>query len=130
MSTFVANKLVKLLINAGKQIMGSKILILGVTFKENCPDIRNSKVADVHNELKEFGLDVDAYDYEANSVEVKQEYDIDLIDEIKDKYDGILLAVAHNKFSTIDIQLLKKDTESIVFDLKGFLPRNLVDSRL
>ena len=84
----------------------------------------------VNIELKEFGLDVDAYDYEANSVEVKQEYDIDLIDEIKDKYDGILLAVAHNKFSTIDIQLLKKDTESVVFDLKGFLPRNLVDSRL
>jgi UDP-N-acetyl-D-galactosamine dehydrogenase len=130
MSNFVANKMIKMLIKAGKQIMGSKILILGVTFKENCPDIRNSKVADVHNELKEFGLDVDAYDYEANSVEVKQEYDIDLIDEIKDKYDGILLAVAHNKFSTIDIQLLKKDTESVVFDLKGFLPRNLVDSRL
>ena len=130
MSNFVANKIIKMLIKAGKQIMGSKILILGVTFKENCPDIRNSKVADVYNELKEFGLDVDAYDYEANSVEVKQEYDIDLIDEIKDKYDGILLAVAHNKFSTIDIQLLKKDTESVVFDLKGFLPRNLVDSRL
>ena len=130
MSNFVANKIIKLLIKTGKQIMGSKILILGVTFKENCPDIRNSKVADVYNELKEFGLDVDAYDYEANSVEVKQEYDIDLIDEIKDKYDGILLAVAHNKFSTIDIQLLKKDTESVVFDLKGFLPRNLVDSRL
>ena len=130
MSTFVTNKMIKMLIKAGKQIMGSKVLILGVTFKENCPDIRNSKVTDVYNELKEFGLDVDAYDYEANSVEVKQEYDIDLIDEIKDKYDGILLAVAHNKFSTIDIQLLKKDTESVVFDLKGFLPRNLVDSRL
>ena len=130
MSTFVANKMIKMLIKAGKQIKGSKVLILGVTFKENCSDIRNSKVTDVYNELKEFGLDVDAYDYEANSVEVKQEYDIDLIDEIKDKYDGILLAVAHNKFSTIDIQLLKKDTESVVFDLKGFLPRNLVDSRL
>lgn len=130
MSTFVANKMIKMLIKVGKQIKGSKVLILGVTFKENCSDIRNSKVTDVYNELKEFGLDVDAYDYEANSVEVKQEYDIDLIDEIKDKYDGILLAVAHNKFSTIDIQLLKKDTESVVFDLKGFLPRNLVDSRL
>ena len=130
MSTFVANKMIKMLIKAGKQIKGSKVLILGVTFKENCSDIRNSKVTDVYNELKEFGLDVDAYDYEANSVKLKQEYDIDLIDEIKDKYDGILLAVAHNKFSTIDIQLLKKDTESVVFDLKGFLPRNQVDSRL
>ena len=130
MSTFVANKMIKMLIRAGKQIMGSKILILGVTFKENCPDIRNSKVFDVYNELKEFGLEVDAYDYEADRTEVKDEYGINLIDEIKEKYDGILLAVAHNKFSEIDILSLKKDLESIVFDLKGFLPRNLVNSRL
>ena len=130
MSTFVANKMIKMLIKAGKQIMGSKILILGVTFKENCPDIRNSKVADVYNELKEFGLEVDAYDYEANSIEVKQEHGIDLIDEIKEKYDGILLAVAHNKFSMLDIKSLKKDSNSIVYDLKGFLPREFVNSRL
>ena len=130
MSTFVANKIIKMLIKAGKQIMGSKILILGVTFKENCPDIRNSKVADVHNELKEFGLEVDAYDYEADPKEVKEEYGINLIDEIKEKYDGILLAVSHNKFSTINIESLKNDSKSIVYDLKGFLPRNLVDSRL
>ena len=130
MSTFVANKMMKMLINVGKQIKDSKVLILGVTFKENCADIRNSKVADVYKELKEFGLDVDAYDYEANSAEFKQQYGIDLIDEIKDKYDGILLAVAHDKFSTIDIQLLKKDKESIIFDLKGFLPRSEVNSRL
>lgn len=130
MSTFVTNKMIKMLIKAGKQIKGSKVLILGVTFKENCPDIRNSKVADVYNELKEFGLIVDAYDYEANPIEVKQEYGINLIDEIKEKYDGILLAVAHNKFSMIDIQSIKKDSESIVFDLKGFLPRNQVNSRL
>ena len=130
MSTFVANKMIKMLIKSGKQIMGSKILILGVTFKENCPDIRNSKIVDVYAELREFGLLVDVYDYEANSIEVEQEYGIKLIDEIKDKYDGVLLAVAHNKFSMIDIQLLKKDSVSIVFDLKGFLPRNQVNSRL
>ena len=130
MSAFVANKMIKMLIKAGKQIKGSKVLILGVTFKENCPDIRNSKVADVYAELKEFGLLVDVYDYEANSKEVKQEYDINLIDEIKEKYDGVLLAVAHNKFSMIDIESIKKDSKSVVFDLKGFLPRNQVDSRL
>ena len=130
MSTFVANKMIKMLIKAGKQIMGSKILILGVTFKENCPDIRNSKVADVHNELKEFGLEVDAYDYEADTEEVKQEYGIHLIDEIKEKYDGILLAVSHDRFSMINIESLKKDSNSIVYDLKGFFPRNLVNSRL
>ena len=130
MSTFVANKVIKMLIKAGKQIKGSKVLILGVTFKENCPDTRNSKVADVYNELKEFGLLVDAYDYEANSVEVEREYGIQLIDQIKGKYDGVLLAVAHNEFSKINIPDLKKDSESIVFDLKGFLPRNHVDARL
>ena len=130
MSTFVANKVIKMLIKAGKQIKGSKVLILGVTFKENCPDTRNSKVADVYNELKEFGLLVDAYDYEANSVEVKREYGIQLIDQIKGKYDGVLLAVAHNAFSKINIPDLKKDSESIVFDLKGFLPRSHVDARL
>ena len=130
MSAFIANKMIKMLIKAGKQIKGSKVLILGITFKENCPDIRNSKVTDVYDELKEFGLLVDAYDYEANTLEVKQEYGINLVDEIKEKYDGILLAVAHNKFSMIDIQSLKKDSESIVFDLKGFLPREQVDSRL
>ena len=130
MSTFVANKMIKLLIKAGKQIMGSKILILGVTFKENCPDIRNSKVADVYHELKEFGLEVDAYDYEADPEEVKQEYGIHLLGQIKDKYDGILLAVSHTKFSTINIETLKKDFNSIVYDLKGFLPKNQVDSRL
>ena len=130
MSTFVANKMIKMLIKAGKQILGSKILILGVTFKENCPDIRNSKVADVYHELKEFGLEVDAYDYEADPKEVKQEYGIHLLDEIKDKYDGILLAVSHKKFSMIDIESIKLDAKSIVYDLKGFLPRNQVDSRL
>lgn len=130
MSIFVANKMIKMLIKAGKQIKGASVLILGVTYKENCPDIRNSKVFDVYNELKEFGLEVDAYDYEANQAEVKDEYDISLTNEIKEKYDGILLAVAHNKFAALDIQSLKKDKESIVFDLKGFLPRSLVNSRL
>lgn len=130
MSTFVANKMIKMLIKAGKQIMGSKILILGVTFKENCPDIRNSKVADVYNELKEFGLKVDVYDYEADPVEVKEEYCINLLDNISEKYDGILLAVAHDEFINIDISSIKNDSKSIVFDLKGFLPRNQVNSRL
>jgi len=130
MSTFVANKMIKMLIKGGKQIKGSKILILGVTFKENCPDIRNSKVADVYNELKEFGLEVDTYDYEADSAEVKEEYGIHLIDEITERYDGILLAVSHTKFSMLNIKSLKKDSNSVVYDLKGFLPRNQVDSRL
>ena len=130
MNTFIANKMIKMLIKAGKQIIGSKILILGVTFKENCPDIRNSKVADVYNELKEFGLDVDVYDYEADPKEVSHKYRINLIEKITERYDGILLAVSHINFSTINIESLKKDYNSVVYDLKGFFPRNQVDLRL
>ena len=84
----------------------------------------------MYNELKEFGLEVDVYDYQADPVEVKQEYGIHLLDQITDKYDGILLAVSHHKFSFINIESIKKDSKSIVYDLKGFLPRNQVDSRL
>ena len=130
MSSFVANKLLKLLICSGCKIKGAKILILGITFKENCPDIRNSKVADVYKELKEFGINVDVFDYEADPYEVSEEYNINLIKEIKDKYDGILLAVSHHKFLDIDLKKIKKKNNSVVFDLKGFLPRNQVNSRL
>ena len=121
MSVFIAHKMVKMLIKSGKQIKGSNILILGITFKENCPDIRNSKVVDVYNELKDFGLDIEVYDYEADAKEVKKEFGINLIDTLNEKYDGILLSVAHSKFTMIDIESLKKNSESIVYDLKGFL---------
>ena len=130
MGSFVATKVVKLMIQKGIQIKGAKVLILGITFKENCPDIRNSKVADVYNELKEFGLNVDVYDYEADPEEVKEEYGINLIDKISEKYDGILLAVSHTKFSMLNIESMKKDSKSIVYDLKGFFPRSIVDSTL
>ncbi len=130
MSTFISNKVIKMLIRVGKKILGSKILILGITFKENCPDTRNSKVVDVHNELVELGLDVDVYDYEADSKEVKKDYAIDLLKKINDKYDGILLAVSHKNFSKLNIEKLKIDSKSIVYDLKGFLPRDQVDARL
>ena len=130
MSSFVANKLIKMIVNSGKQILGSKVLGLGITFKENCPDIRNSKVADVYKELDEYGLDVDVYDYEADSDEVFNTYGINLINEIKFKYDAILLAGPHKEFLKLDIKSLKKNNDSIVYDLKGFLPRDLVNSRL
>ena len=130
MSAFVANKMIKMLINAGKQIKGSNVLILGVTFKENCPDTRNTKVIDVYNELVDFGLSVDLYDPEADSQQLKEEYGVDLIPSISNKYDGILLAVSHDEFTKINLSAIKKDPNSIVFDLKGFLPRDQVDSRL
>tara|TARA_B100000282_G_scaffold286729_1_gene253569 strand:+ start:8119 stop:9378 length:1260 start_codon:yes stop_codon:yes gene_type:complete len=130
MSSFVANKLVKMLINAGKKIKDSKILILGFTFKENCPDVRNTKIADVYSELIDFGLNVDIYDYEASKAQVKQEFNINLIDKVVKKYDGILLAVKHTKFNSINLEKIKKDEKSVVFDLKGFFPKNKVNSRL
>lgn len=130
MSVFVANKMIKMLINAGKQIKGSNVLILGVTFKENCPDIRNTKIIDVYKELIDFGLEVDLYDPEAASEEVKSEYGVDLIPVLAKKYDGILLAVSHNEFAKLQLSDLKKHSDTPVFDLKGFLPRNEVNSRL
>ena len=130
MSVFVANKMIKMLITAGKQIKGSNVLILGVTFKENCPDIRNTKVIDVYKELVDFGLEVDLYDPVADDEEVMSEYGVNLIPMISKTYDGVLLAVSHNDFTNLDLKLVKKDSNSPVFDLKGFLPRNEVNSRL
>ena len=130
MGVFVAYKMVKMLISAGKQIKGSKVLILGITFKENCPDIRNTKIADVYKELVDFDLQIDIYDYEANSKEVEEEYGIKLIENLTEKYDAILLAVSHKKFKTLNLESLKTDSSSVVYDLKGFLPREQVTNRL
>lgn len=130
MSFFVANKMVKLLIRSEKQIKGSRILILGVTFKENCPDIRNTKIVDVYNHLLDFGLQVDLYDTEADASEVEKEYGLKLIKNLELKYDGILLAVPHKDFASINLNSLKSDSRTVVFDLKGFFPRDQVNSRL
>lgn len=129
MGIFVANKLVKLIINNGLNVKGSKVLILGFTFKENCPDIRNSKVLDVFNELINFGLDVSVYDPNASFHEVKSKHSISMIPSLE-SYDAIILAVSHDEFKKINIKKLKLSNKSIVFDLKGFLDRDLVDARL
>ena len=130
MGMFVANKLVKLLIAKNHMISKSNVLVLGITFKEDCPDIRNSKVIDIVKELQQFNINVDVYDPYANKLEVFEEYGIQLIESTKSKYDGIILAVSHNEFLNLDFDELKKDNDSILFDIKGFLPRKLVDSRL
>ena len=130
MAFFVANKIVKLLIRSEKQIKGSRILILGVTFKENCPDIRNTKIVEVYNHLLDFGLEVDLYDTEADAGEVEEEYGLKLIKNLESKYDGILLAVPHKDFASINLNSLKSDSSSVVYDLKGFFPRDQVNTRL
>jgi UDP-N-acetyl-D-galactosamine dehydrogenase len=129
MGMFVANKVAKLLIQKGKKIRGAKILILGITFKENCPDIRNSKVIDIYNELFQFGFNIEIYDPYANQEEVMHEYGINLTTQLS-KYDGIVLAVSHKDFIKLDYNELKSENSSIIFDIKGVLERSIVDARL
>ena len=130
MGMFVANKLVKLLISKNHVISNSNVLVLGITFKEDCPDIRNSKVIDIIEELEQFNINVDVFDPHANEREVLEEYGITLIDKITKTYDGIILAVSHKEFLEIDITQLKSSNSSVIFDTKAFLNRKLIDSRL
>ncbi|RXK48288.1 nucleotide sugar dehydrogenase [Aquirufa rosea] len=130
MGMFVANKLVKLLISKNHVISNSKSLILGITFKEDCPDIRNSKVIDIFRELQQFNMNVDVYDPHADKHEVKEEYGIDLVESISDKYDAIILAVSHKEFLELDIKAICASSNSIIYDIKSFLERSLVDARL
>ena len=130
MGVFVANKLIKLLIAKNHVISNSKTLLLGITFKENCPDIRNSKVIDIIIELEQFNMQVDVFDPHANKNEVKEEYGINLIDSITQKYDSIILAVSHTEFLQLDIRTICNSDASIIFDLKSFLNRDIVNHRL
>ena len=129
MSMFIASKVVKLMIQKGLKIKNSKVLLLGVTFKENCPDIRNSKVIDVYNELTQFGLNVEVYDPLANSDDVLKDYKIKLINKLN-KYEAIILAVSHDIFLKINFSELKANENSIIYDIKGVLSKNIIDGRL
>jgi UDP-N-acetyl-D-galactosamine dehydrogenase len=120
MGIYVANQVIKLMIKKGKKIEGSKVLLLGITFKENCPDIRNSRVIDVIHELQEFGCHVDVSDYWADADEVKHEYKLTLQQEVKlDSYDAIVLAVAHDEYKKLHFE----NTNQVVFDIKGILKK-------
>lgn len=129
MGMFIANKLTKLMIQRGMKLKGSKVLLLGITFKENCPDIRNTKVIDIYKELIEFGLHVDVFDPLADSDQTENELGITLCD-VYSKYESIVLAVAHNQFKSLDFEALKSKKKSIVFDIKGILEKSIVDIRL
>jgi UDP-N-acetyl-D-glucosamine/UDP-N-acetyl-D-galactosamine dehydrogenase len=130
MGMFVANKLVKLLIAKNHVISKSKVLVLGITFKEDCPDIRNSKVIDIVKELQQFNIDVEVFDPHADKHEVREEYGIKLIDSIDNTYDGIILAVSHEVFLGLELDKLKSSNSSVIFDTKSFLDRSLIDARL
>ena len=130
MGEYVASQINLLMSKRNIDIQKSSALILGITFKENCPDIRNTKVIDVINKLKYFGLKVDVYDPWANPEEVESEYNIQMINSLnkKKKYECIVLAVSHKQFKDIDISKLKKQN-SLVYDIKGFLGKK-ADQRL
>ena len=134
MAGFVADKVVKLMIAKGLVILNSKVLLLGVTFKENCPDIRNTKVVDIVDELQQFGCDLHIYDPWASQAEVKHEYGIQTMEKNVDiyaqKYDAIILAVSHDQFKELDMKRLTNGNKSVIFDIKGFLPKDMVDGRL
>ena len=132
MGSYVATETVKMMIKKGATIKGSKALVLGITFKENCPDIRNSRVIDIIEELETYHVNVDVYDPWASKEEVKHEYGFDLItdfDKLSSDYDAVILAVSHNEFLKLDITKLKSQT-GVVFDVKSLLPLDAVDARL
>ncbi|MCK9481414.1 MAG: nucleotide sugar dehydrogenase [Bacteroidia bacterium] len=130
MGVFVANRVIKLMIEKGHKVKGENVLILGVTFKENCPDTRNTKVTDIYHELSQFGLNVDIYDPWADADEVMHEYKIQLLPSLNGKqYNAIILAVSHNEFLEIQYEKLKHP-DAVIFDTKSFLDRSMVDERL
>ncbi len=128
MGIYVANQVIKLMIKKGHRIEGTKVLVLGITFKENCPDIRNSRVIDTINELQEFGCDIHVSDPWADKEEVKKEYNIDLIKHSKldiQNYNAVVLAVAHDEFKSLHV---KKNDKQVIYDIKNILED--VDGRL
>lgn len=129
MGQFVASKVIKLMIQKNHKINGAKVLINGFTFKENCPDIRNSKVIDIYTELKAFGLEVHVFDPWADPSQVKNEYNIDLIETPEEGYDAVILAVSHDLFNDLEINKIT-NPNAVVYDTKSVMSRCLVDGRL
>ncbi|MGN6213118.1 nucleotide sugar dehydrogenase [Parafilimonas sp.] len=131
MGAFIAGKVVKLMIKKGHTIKGCKALLLGIAFKENCPDIRNSKVIDIYRELQQFGVETDVYDPLVNKEEVKKELGIDVItrQEITKDYAAVIIAVAHTVFLEMDFMPYKKNN-AVIFDIKACIGKELADARL
>jgi UDP-N-acetyl-D-galactosamine dehydrogenase len=131
MGSYVAQETVKLMVKAGRPVKGSRALMLGITFKENCPDIRNTRAIDIYHELQDYTIDVDIYDPWADKDEVKHEYGLDIVNElpIDQEYGSVILAVSHNEFKEIDFSVFK-DKGAIIFDVKSILSKDIIDARL
>ena len=129
MGQHVATEVVKLMMRKDIKVLNSKVLLLGFTFKEDCPDVRNTRVIDIYNELRNFDINVEVYDPWANVQEVKHEYGIEISNSFpNENYAAIILAVAHKEFLNLDIRSLTPN--GVIFDVKGILPKNIIDSRL
>jgi UDP-N-acetyl-D-galactosamine dehydrogenase len=132
MGAYVANQVIKLMVKKGIAVKNSNILILGFTFKENCPDVRNTKVVDIFNALKDYDTCIKVYDPWADPIEVMHEYNIESVKNIENetiKYDAIILAVAHQQFKTIEIKSIVKGN-AVIYDVKGEISPEIVDGRL
>lgn len=130
MGKYVAGEIVKLMLKRSIAVKNAKILMLGITFKENCPDIRNTKVIDVYEELDSYGVDLTLYDPWANKEEVNREYGISIVNDCPEEaFDAIVLTVSHKEYGQLDISKLRKEN-SVIYDVKGFLPKDMVDARL
>ncbi|MBK9291982.1 MAG: nucleotide sugar dehydrogenase [Bacteroidetes bacterium] len=131
MGAYVAGEVVKLMLRRGQTVRGARALILGITFKENCPDIRNTRVVDIYHELRSYGLVVDIFDPWANPEEVKHEYGIDILTQYPENngYEALVMAVAHQEFLHIDLTA-HKAAGAVIFDVKSILPKEMVDGRL
>lgn len=130
MGEYVADETIKLMLKKGIQVLNSNILILGFTFKENCPDVRNTKVVDIYRTLKEYNVNVTVYDPWVNPDVAKYEYDISVEKEVpKGKFDAVILAVAHKKFVDMDLSNFFA-SQYVLFDVKGIYEKNVVDGRL
>lgn len=130
MGEYVAAEVIKLMLKKGIQVVGSRILIMGFTFKENCPDVRNTKVVDIVKTLKEYNVNVDVYDPWVDKAAAIKEYGIEVVSELPDnKYDAVVLTVAHDLFKGVDIETLVAD-KNVIYDVKSFLERDICDGRL
>lgn len=130
MGAYVADQTIKLMLKKGIQVLGSKILLLGFTFKENCPDCRNTKVADIVKALSEYDLGLTIYDPWANPEIAKREYGVDITNTLpEEQFDAVILAVAHREFESLNVSELVKP-QHVIYDVKGFLNRDIVDGRL
>ena len=131
MGEYVAHQVIKLMNKKGVLVKDAKILLLGITFKENCPDIRNTKIVDIHSTLSEYTNNIIIYDPWANPAEVKHEYGLNIVNTLDttEKYDAVVLGVAHKEFLNLDIKALLNEV-GVVYDVKGILDRNIIDGRL